>query len=155
MYNVIIFLIIIISFSGVLYYATGLCRLGKEKDDLRKRYDLVVDAINELVSNKDHVHGLMFLYDFICRWHSRLNFESIPNLGHDRYGIFRCDHMNNVTPDNIYLGGIYGLYTNTLRCWSDIQPCENDALIVYEQLNDLLLTNLKAEAERLFNKIYK
>lgn len=150
----IIFGVIVLSLAGVLYYATELCRLEKEKDNLRKRRVLIEEARYELSTFKDPSYGLMALYSFIAKWHTRLDFETIENLGPERYGIFRCYHMSDITPDDIYLGGIYGVWTNTLRWWeSHSHPTKDEYQIVFEQLYNLLYSNLKAESDRIMKQV--
>ena len=65
-----------------------------------------------------------------------------PNFGPDKFGIFRTKDILQMTPDEVYLGGINGLNTKTLTFWS---KCEDDAKnIVLKQYKNLLLSNLKA-----------
>lgn len=65
-----------------------------------------------------------------------------PNIGPDKYGIFRTQSILKMTPEEVYLGNVYGLFTKPLTYWETVD--DNDAKqIVLAQYRHLLLSNLK------------
>lgn len=65
-----------------------------------------------------------------------------PNLGPDKYGMFRTIDINTMTIDDVYIGGVYGLNTLTIAQWEDYkdepydskQTCYDIILSVYKKL---------------------
>ena len=39
------------------------------------------------------------------------------NLGPDRYGMFRTENIETMTPDEVYLGNVWGLWTFPIPQW--------------------------------------
>lgn len=78
------------------------------------------------------------------------------NIGPDRYGVFRTSDILSMTPDQIYLGGIWGIYTCSISFWErhrdDRYGCNGFGIdedrrvydIVLDQYRELLSSNIRA-----------
>jgi hypothetical protein len=42
-----------------------------------------------------------------------------PNIGPDKYGMFRTSDISTMTPDQVFLGNIYGLWTKPITYWEN------------------------------------
>lgn len=82
------------------------------------------------------------------------------NIGPCSYGVFRTLDIPSITPDQIYLGGIWGLVTKPISFWEerneDKYGCNGFGIdedyriydIVLDQYRELLSSNIRA----MFNK---
>lgn len=98
-----------------------------------------------------------------------LGFQN-KNLGPDKYGMFRTENIPTMQPSEVFLGGIWGLWTYAIPFWEErkSQPYYNyngfgiDSKIsiysiILDQYKRLLISNIKdiwCEAERLL-VVYK
>lgn len=76
------------------------------------------------------------------------------NLGPDKYGMFRTSEIESMVPSEVFLGGIYGLYTKEIPFWEEhgseklgtngwgINPERSLYDIVFEQYRLHLLRNI-------------
>lgn len=60
------------------------------------------------------------------------------NLGPCEFGMFRTKGIPDMTPDEVYLGNINGLWTFTLREWQNKRGSEDYNVIVFQYKNHLL-----------------
>ena len=60
-----------------------------------------------------------------------------PMLYPNKYGIFRCESLSIISPDNIFLGDINGLWTDTLTEWMKSNEPE-DVRIIQNQYYNIL-----------------
>ena len=65
--------------------------------------------------------------------------------------IVRCDRVENVSEDTIFLGNIYGLWTFPIREWKTSDATSQN--MVYHQYKNLLYTNLRDCRRRLVLKL--
>ena len=85
------------------------------------------------------------------------------NLGPDKYGMFRTENIPTMQPSEVFLGGIWGLWTYAIPFWEErkSQPygCNGFGMdpeislydIILDQYKRLLTSNIKdiwCEAER-------
>lgn len=63
------------------------------------------------------------------------------NLGPCEFGMFRTESIPDMTPDEVYLGNICGLWTFPLREWQNKRGSENYNTVV-SQYKNLLLSNV-------------
>lgn len=79
------------------------------------------------------------------------------NLGPCPWGLFRCDSIPELTLDNLYLGNIYGLWTNTGRYWeqhrSETIGVNGFGIKEYELIYDLLMQQYKRILKSNINAI--
>lgn len=63
------------------------------------------------------------------------------NLGPCEFGMFRTKSIPDMTPDEVYLGNICGLWTFPLKEWQNKRGSENYNTVVFQYKN-LLLSNV-------------
>ena len=138
----------------------------KNKEDaelqltLSKNGARIINAIKECVS----LYKLMDIHK--KAW--IIGFQNV-NLGPDKYGMFRTKSIPTMKPEEVFLGGNWGLWTHTIPFWEErkSQPygCNGFGIdpeislydIILNQYKLLLYSNLNriwCEAERLLI-IYK
>lgn len=83
-----------------------------------------------------------------------IGFQNV-NLGPDKYGMFRTESIPTMKPEEVFLGGIWGLFTHTIPFWEErkSQPygCNSFNMdpeislygIVLDQYKRLLISNFK------------
>ena len=91
-----------------------------------------------------------------------LGFQN-ENLGPDRYGMFRTENIPTMKPEEIFLGGIWGLFTHAIPFWEErksqpygcngfgIDPEISLYSIILDQYKNLLISNIDdiwCEAEK-------
>ena len=71
------------------------------------------------------------------------------NLGPSEFGMFRTKSIPNMTPDEVYLGNICGLWTFTLKKWQKEKDSEDYNIIVSQYKNHLLsnVVNITKDAK--------
>ena len=89
-----------------------------------------------------------------------------PNIAPCAWGMFRCESIPELTLDNLYLGDIWGLWTNTGRYWeqhrSEIMAgngfgINEDKLIydlIMQQYRHHLRSNLNAIADQTAKELF-
>lgn len=94
-----------------------------------------------------------------------LGFQS-PNLGPCPWGMFRTKSISEMTPEEVYLGGIWGLSTNNIPFWSENKNETmagngfgiNDDKLIYElimqQYRRHLRSNFNVLAEKAKSWLY-
>lgn len=60
-----------------------------------------------------------------------------PMLCPNKYGIFRCESLSTISPNDIFLGDINGLWTDTLKEWIKSNEPE-DVRIIQNQYYNIL-----------------
>lgn len=85
------------------------------------------DTLNQLLS----CHKRAWIYGFRNQ-----------NLGPSEFGMFRTKNILNMTQDEVYLGGIYGLWTFTIREWNE-RADEGEYNVILHQYRKLLLSNVE------------
>ena len=82
------------------------------------------------------------------------------NIGPCPYGVFRTLDIPSMTPDQIYLGGIWGLFTHSIPFWeehkNDKYGCNgfgiDENLSLYEMIVDQYRKLLSSNIRAMFNK---
>lgn len=82
------------------------------------------------------------------------------NIGPCPYGVFRTLDIPSMTPDQIYLGGIWGLVTKPVSFWEerkeDKYGCNgfgiDENLSLYEMIVDQYRKLLSSNIRAMFNK---
>lgn len=74
------------------------------------------------------------------------------NLGPDKYGMFRCENIEEMQPSEVFLGGIYGLNTHPITFWEWHQDeLYNDKITCYDivvlQYKKHLMSNIESITE--------
>lgn len=88
------------------------------------------------------------------------------NIGPDRYGVFRTLDISSMTPDQVYLGGILGLFTCPIPFWerhkNEMYGCNGFGIdedrrlydIVLDQYKGLLSSNIRALFDKARSSYY-
>ena len=70
--------------------------------------------------NSARVNGVTSLLDVLAihkeAWSDGFQNE---NIGPCSHGMYRCDSIETMTPDQVYLGNIYGLFTKNISFWEE------------------------------------
>lgn len=94
------------------------------------------------------------LYNFnkklINAFYERCN--KVPALCPNKYGIFRTESLSTISPDNIFLGDINGLWTDTLTEWMKSNEPE-DVRIIQNQYYNILNRGIYYIIEDIKNDI--
>lgn len=64
------------------------------------------------------------------------------NIGPDSYGMFRTHDILTMSPHEVYLGNIWGLFTYNIPTWQSFEDSELVKLVT-KQYKDHLINNLK------------
>lgn len=130
------------------------------KHTLSKNGARIVNAINKCDSLEEllSIHKEAWIVGF-----------QNENLGPDKYGMFRTENIPTMQPSEVFLGGIWGLFTHAIPFWeerkSQLYGCNGFGInpeislysIILDQYKRLLISNIKdiwCEAERLL-VVYK
>lgn len=71
-----------------------------------------------------------------------------PNFGPDPYGMYRTRDIATMKPQEVYLGGIFGLFTLTMPEWEEIRETHRkEYSVVMNQYRNNLLSNLHYMAD--------
>lgn len=65
-----------------------------------------------------------------------------PNIGPCEYGMYRTNDILSMTSDEVYLGGVFGLWTHTIEWWERNVDSEEDYNIVLNQYKNQIIINL-------------
>lgn len=106
--------------------------MGMEKHK-QERYDLCTRYLSELYK----AGSLMEIFDL----HKRLWSDGIQhrNIGPDKFGMFRTDDIAKMSPSEVYLGDIHGLWTAPLNEWVGTP----DEHIITEQYRKHMTVNIE------------
>lgn len=148
-------ILLVISVSYLLYKGTKDKKFKKQRYEyLNLRAVAAHEAIQKLTAMK-FTYDLMKLLDLHKSLCIPLELNSNKNLGPCSWGMFRTKDIASMTADEVYLGDIYGLWTNTLTFWnnctsdmsgngwgiSEETPCKN---LIFNQYWKHLFLNLKS-----------
>ena len=101
------------------------------------------NSLTYFIPKVEQCESLYDLYEVHVRlWDAGIQH---PNFGPNKFGMFRTDDISTMKPEEVYLGGVYGLWTKPLPEW-DFQ--EDKKLVIF-QYKYLLLSNLKWMLENL------
>lgn len=80
------------------------------------------------------------------------------NLGPDKYGMFRTESIPTMKPEEVFLGGIWGLFTHTIPFWEErkSQPygCNGFGIDPETSLYDIILNQYKLLLYHNFKDIW-
>lgn len=99
----------------------------------------LVDHFQDVMISLDgaeNLRSLMMVHKFVYR----LGFTD--NLGSDKFGMFRCESIAEMTADQVFLGGIQGIVTKSIDYWEQ-QSDDILYLKVLGQYRSHLRTNIK------------
>ena len=111
----------------------------------------IIDALNK----SNNLSTLMNIHK--DAW--RTGFQN-ENIGPCPYGIFRTSDILTMTPNEIYLGGIWGLFTHSIPFWEEHKEAKygcngfgiDENLSLYEMIVDQYRKLLSSNIRAMFNK---
>lgn len=124
-------------------------------------------AIKKTVRSKDETFRLVG--EFIDKISSLKTLDSVFNchkelweagfrhrgFSPDKHGMFRCNDISTMSKDEVYLGGVYGIWSNTLRFFEDEAKVNDIDLDTYtkvlNQYKSQLVYNLKHIQSQFYN----
>ena len=146
MYIAIILSIII---PGIVYLVKQNIKNSKEHKEFLKTLLRVAQTLKDEVYES---YDLRDMYNIHKSIFMHFNHYYIPiYINVSKYGCFRADSSDNLKPDNIYLGNIFGINKRNLKWWI---YCNDDTEVkrqIEKQYKLLLLTAL----DSIINKINK
>lgn len=122
--------------------------------ELRHSYDKIsqkLDFLKDYQGRLEAIHGMVD-FDALISIHKGMFFHHcLPaKCDADPYGMYRVKSIADISKNNIYLGGINGLFTHTISEWQSI--CKEDSVELHEVYNQYwwqLLSNVRADIHRL------
>lgn len=122
--------------------------------ELRHSYDKISQKLDFLKDYQGRLEAIRGMVDFdaLISIHKGMFFHHcLPaKCDADPYGMYRVKSIADISKDNIYLGGINGLFTHTISEWQSI--CKEDSVELHEVYNQYwwqLLSNVRADIHRL------
>ena len=93
-------------------------KLQQQRDE-KIRLERIIEKIDIY---KPKVQECQNLFDML-KLHKDIWNDGIRNvyLGPNRYGFFRCKDIAEMSPEEVYLGNIYGLWTKTIPEWEEVK----------------------------------
>lgn len=118
-----------------------------KKENSRREIQIQIDFCNYYYETINMVKK--YDWEALLKYHKAIIKHGIQNRNvlPDIYGMFRTSDILSMTFDEIYLGGIFGLFTNTLSHWLEITNVNSDKNvldIIWDQYKYLLTSNIKA-----------
>lgn len=128
----------------------------KAQCEEKKRCERIVGFYKEALEKIKEANSLVKLVD-VHKWIWSKGFQNY-NLGPCEWGMFRTKSIPEMKPDEVFLGGIYGLYTKPIPFWEshkepygasgyesfNVYPETPICEIMLNQYKDMLRTNVNA-----------
>lgn len=132
----------------------------KEVNEYKKQMDLYKKQIHNASYLLESIDATNSLYDLVSihknAW--KAGFQN-RNLAPDRYGMFRCDSILTMTPNQVFLGSAYGLITQPIPFWEehkeDIYGVNGFGINTSTKVYDIVLTQYKRLLRSNIKKIYE
>lgn len=122
--------------------------------ELRHSYDKISQKLAFLKNYEgelEAIHGTVN-FDALISIHKGMFFHHcLPvKCGADPFGMYRVESIADISKNNIYLGGINGLFTHTISEWQS--TCKEGSVELHEVYNQYwwqLLSNVRDDIHRL------
>ena len=140
---------------GTSFFIIKKIKKEKEKRELSislsKAWNELYSLLGSLNSFNGDLYDLFYFHkDIAEKFPSLIN--AAPAICPDKYGVFRTNSISSMTPSQVFLGGIYGLFTHDIPTWSNCK--DNDAYnIVRNQYLSLLRSGISQMMQKINNKI--
>ena len=150
------FTVVILTLATIVVIVTVIAvtkNLQKSKE-LRHSYDKISQKLAFLKNYEGELEAIYNTINFnalISIHKDMFLHHCLPvECGADPYGMYRVESIADISKDNIYLGGINGLFTHTISKWQSI--CKEGSVELHEVYNQYwwqLLSNVRADIHRL------
>ena len=118
---------------------------------LNKKRSELISYFSKLDSFKGGLYDLFYFHKGLAEKFPDL-INKIPSVCPDKYGVFRTKDIATMSPDEVFLGGICGLFTYNITTWELYKKTDKEAYnIVLNQYYKLL----KAGKSRMLQIIDK
>lgn len=97
-----------------------------------------------LLEGAENLRSLMRIHKFVYH----LGFTD--NLGPDKFGMFRCESISEMTSDQVFLGGMQGIVTKSIDYWE--QEADD---IIYQKVFGQYRSHLRTNINYMVNKAKK
>ena len=118
---------------------------------LNKKRSELISYFSKLDSFKGDLYDLFYFHKGLAEKFPDL-INKVPSVCPDKYGVFRTEDIATMSPDDVFLGGICGLFTFNITTWELYKKTDKEAYnIVLNQYYRLL----KAGKSRMLQIIDK
>ena len=118
---------------------------------LNKKRSELISYFSKLDSFKGGLYDLFYFHKGLAEKFPDL-INKVPSVCPDKYGAFRTKDIATMSPNDVFLGGICGLFTYNITTWELYKKTDKEAYnIVLNQYYDLL----KAGKSRMLQIIDK
>lgn len=118
---------------------------------LNKKRSELISYFSKLDSFKGGLYDLFYFHKGLAEKFPDL-INKVPSVCPDKYGVFRTKDIATMSPDDVFLGGICGLFTFNITTWELYKKTDKEAYnIVLNQYYNLL----KAGKSRMLQIIDK
>ena len=118
---------------------------------LNKKRSELISYFSKLDSFKGGLYDLFYFHKGLAEKFPDL-INKVPSVCPDKYGVFRTKDIATMSPDDVFLGGICGLFTYNITTWELYKKTDKEAYnIVLNQYYRLL----KAGKSRMLQIIDK
>ena len=105
---------------------------------LNKKRSELISYFSKLDSFKGGLYDLFYFHKGLAEKFPDL-INKIPSVCPDKYGVFRTKDIATMSPDDVFLGGICGLFTYNITTWELYKKTDKEAYnIVLNQYYRLL-----------------
>lgn len=116
-------------------------KMKKRKKDysfLYKKRSELISYFSKLDSFEGSLYDLFYFHRGLAEKFPDL-INKVPSVCPDKYGVFRTKDIATMSPDDVFLGGIYGLFTQDITMWELYKKNDKEAYnIVLNQYYNLL-----------------
>ena len=127
-------------------------KLVKEAPDFIKKIGYVTYTPGDL--NSAQVTGATSLLE-VMEIHKELWAAGFQNNGicPNKYGYFRTEKIETMKPEEVYFGGIYGLWTNNIPFWEQFKndPKTGGGFDTFDYLTDYQIILRQYKGHLIFN----
>ena len=118
---------------------------------LNKKRSELISYFSKLDSFKGGLYDLFYFHKGLAEKFPDL-INKVPSVCPDKYGVFRTKDIATMSPNDVFLGGICGLFTYNITTWELYKKTDKEAYnIVLNQYYNLL----KAGKSRMLQIIDK
>lgn len=118
-------------------------KMKKRKKDysfLYKKRSELISYFSKLDSFEGSLYDLFYFHRGLAEKFPDL-INKVPSVCPDKYGVFRTKDIATMSPDDVFLGGICGLFTQNIIMWELYKKNDKEAYnIVLNQYYGLLKT---------------
>ena len=105
---------------------------------LNKKRSELISYFSKLDSFKGGLYDLFYFHKGLAEKFPDL-INKVPSVCPDKYGVFRTKDIATMSPDDVFLGGICGLFTHNITTWELYKKTDKEAYnIVLNQYSKLL-----------------